>query len=119
MSFPPFGSVPVQRCLRCGTPLPSATITCTNCGTYNPVVHPGTFSDQRQVQWGGIQPQSPLNGSQFSGVPLVHPSVPLSQFNQWGQPSSLPQNNIYGASYVPQSSQQLLSDAWTKSPVKF
>ena len=49
--FPPFGGLPAQRCLRCGTPLPSGTVTCTNCGTYNPVVYPGTFSDQRQVQW--------------------------------------------------------------------
>ena len=101
--FPPFGGLPAQRCLRCSTPLPSGTVTCTNCGTYNPVVYPGTLTDQRQVQWAGMQSQSPLNGIQYSGIPVVQPTVPPSQFNQWGQPSSLPQNTTFGASNVPQS----------------
>ena len=102
-AFPPFGGLPAQRCLRCGTPLPFATVTCSNCGTYNPVVYPATFSDQRQVQWGGMQSQSPLNGIQYSGIPVGQSAVPSSNFNQWGQPSSLPQNNTFGASNVPQS----------------
>ena len=102
-AFPPFGSLPALRCLRCGTPLPSDTVTCINCGTYNPAVYPGTFSDQRQVQWGGVQSQPPLNGSQYSGIPVGQPTAAPSQFNQWGQSYSLPQNNTFGASNMSQS----------------
>ena len=103
-AFSPFGGQPAQRCIRCGTPLLSDTVTCTNCGTYNPIVNPGTFSDHRQIQWGGMQSQSLLNSNQSLGVPLGQPSIPSSQLNQWGQSSSLPQNNVYGAYYVSPSS---------------
>lgn len=102
--YPPFGGPPAQRCLRCGTPLPTNAVTCANCGTYNPAAHPDTFSDQRQVQWGSLQPQPSLNGNQYSGSHLGQPLIYPSQFNQWGQPSTLPQNNTYGVSFVPQSS---------------
>ena len=101
-AFPPYGSLPALRCLRCGTPLPSDTVTCINCGTYNPAVYPGAFSDQRQVQWGGVQSQPPINGSQYSGIPVGQHTAPPSQFNQWGQSYSLPQNNTFGASNIPQ-----------------
>ena len=102
-AFLPFGGLPAQRCLRCGTPLSSGTVTCTNCGAYNPLVYPGTLTDQRQVQWGGMQSQTPLNGIQYSGIPVGQSTVSPSQFNQWGQPYSLPQDTTFGASNVPQS----------------
>jgi Domain of Unknown Function (DUF1080) len=101
---PPFGGPPVQRCLRCGTPLPSNTVTCVNCGTYNPVAQPGTFSDQSQVQWGDLQSQATFNGEQYSGRQSGQLFVSPSQYNQWGQPSAIPQNNVYSASYAPQTS---------------
>ena len=59
-AFSPFGGLPAQRCLRCQDSLPFATVTCSNCGTYNPVVYPATFSDQRQVQWGGVNTIPPM-----------------------------------------------------------
>src|SRR5438876_5824596 len=101
--YPPFGGPLTHLCLRCGIPLPYNTVTCANCGTYNPIVQPGAFSGQRQVQWGGFQSQTSLNGGQYSGRPLGQPFVSPSQNNQWGQPSGLSQNNVYGASYTPQS----------------
>ena len=88
--YPPFGGPPAQLCLRCGTPLPSNVVTCVNCGTYNPVAQPGTFSDQRQIQWGGLQSQASFSGGQYPGTQL-------------GQPPALPQNNAHGTSYTPQS----------------
>ena len=103
--YPPFGGPPVQLCLRCGTPLPSHVVTCVNCGTYNPPAQPGTFSGQRQIQGGGLQPQASFNGGQYSGTQLGQPFGTPSQYNQWGQPStSPPQNNVYGTPYGPQSS---------------
>ena len=66
--YPPFGGPPAQLCLRCGTPLPSNVVTCVNCGTYNPVAQPGTFSDQRQIQWGGLQSQASFSGGQYPGT---------------------------------------------------
>jgi hypothetical protein len=96
--LPPFGGPSAQLCLRCGTPLPSNAVTCLNCGTYNPVAYPGTFSDQRGVQWGGLQSQPSLSSGQYSGNPPGQPSVYPSQFNHWAPSSSLPQNNVYGAS---------------------
>lgn len=99
-----FGDLSSQRCLRCGTPLPSNSATCVNCGMYNPVAYPGTISDQRQVQWGSMQLQPSLNGGQHSGSPSGQLLVSPSQFNQWGQLSISSQNNVYGASYVSQSS---------------
>jgi hypothetical protein len=101
--YPPFGDPPVHLCLRCGTPLPSNAVTCVNCGTYNPVVQQVPFSDQSQVQWGGLQSQAALNAGQYSGRPLEQPFVSPTQYNQWAQSSALPQNNVYGASYTPQS----------------
>src|SRR5215469_16382424 len=101
---PPFGGPPVQFCLRCGTPLPSNSFTCGHCGTYNPAGQPGTFSDQSQVQWGGLQSQVSSNGGQYSGSSSGQLFVSPFQYNQWGQPSALPQNNVYGTSYAPQSS---------------
>jgi hypothetical protein len=100
---PLFGSPPVHLCLRCGTPLPSKTVTCLNCGTYNPVFQRGTFTDQSQVQSGGLQSHASFNGGQYPGRLLEQPSISPAQYNQWGQPSALPQNNIYGAAYTPQS----------------
>jgi len=100
---PPFGGPPAHLCLRCGTPLPSNSVTCVNCGTYNPVIQPGTFSDQRQVQWGALQSQASFNDGQYSGRPSGQPSVSPSQYNQWGQPSTIPQNNVYWAPNTPQS----------------
>src|SRR6516162_3672884 len=84
--YPPFGSPPAHLCLRCGTPLPSNSVTCVNCGTYNPVVQPGTFSDQRQVQQGGLQPQTSFNNAQYSGGQLGQTLESPTQYNQWGQP---------------------------------
>ena len=102
--YPPFGGPPAQRCLRCGTPLPVNVVTCVNCGTYNPVAHPGALYDQRQVQWGSSQPQPSVNGSQYSGTHLEQPSMYPSQLNQRGQPSTYAQNNPYGVSFAPQTS---------------
>ncbi len=103
--YPPFGGPPAQLCLRCGTPLPSNVVTCVNCGTYNPVVQAGTFSDQRQIQWGGSQSQTSFNGGQYSGTQSGQPFGTQSQYNQWVQPStSPPQNNVYSTQFAPQSS---------------
>ena len=102
--YPPFGGPPAQLCLRCGTPLPSNVVTCMNCGTYNPVAQPGTFTDQRQSQWGGLQSQAAFSGEQYPGIQLGQPVVSPSHYNQWGQPPALPQNNVYGTPYMPQSS---------------
>src|SRR6266571_5019096 len=102
--YPPFGGPPAQLCLRCGTPMPSNVVTCVNCGTYNPVAQPGTFSDQRQIQWGGLQSQASSSGGQYPGTQLGQPFVSPSQYNQWGQPPALPQNNVHGTPYTPQSS---------------
>jgi 3-keto-disaccharide hydrolase len=102
--YPPFGGPPAQLCLRCGTPLPSNVVTCVNCGTYNPAAQPGIFSDQRQIQWGGLQSQASFSGGQYSGTLLGQPPASSSQYNQWGQPPALPQNNAYGIPYTPQSS---------------
>jgi hypothetical protein len=74
-----------------------------NCGTYNPVVQQGTFSNQSQVQLGGVQSQATFRGGQYSGGPLGQPFVSPTQYNQWGQPSALPQNNVNSASYTSQS----------------
>jgi hypothetical protein len=101
--YPPFGGPPAHLCLRCGTPLPSNSVTCVNCGTYNPVVQPGTFSDQRQFQRGSLQSQASFNGGQYTGRPLGQTFESPNQYNQWGQPSAFPQNNVYGASNTPQS----------------
>jgi hypothetical protein len=101
---PPFGGPPVQFCLRCGTPLPSNSVTCVHCGTYNPAAQPAPFPDQSQVQWGGLQSQVSFNGGQYSGSSSGQPFVSPHQYNQWGQQSALPQNNDYGTSYAPQSS---------------
>ena len=101
--YPPSGDPPVHLCLRCGTPLPSNAVTCVKCGTYNPVVQQVPFSDQSQVQRGGLQSQAALNAGQYSGRPLEQPFVSPTQYNQWGQPSALPQDNVYGASDTPQS----------------
>jgi len=102
--YPPFGGTPAQLCLRCGMPLPSNVVTCVNCGTYNPAAQPGTFSDQRQIQWRGLQSQASINGGQYSGTQFGQPFGSSSQYNQSGQPSTLPQNNVYGTPYAPQSS---------------
>ena len=101
--YPPFGGPPAKLCLRCGSPLPANVITCVNCGTYNPVVQPGTLSDQRQVQSEGLQSQVSFNGGQYSGGLLGRPNISPSQYNQWRQASALPQNNVYGASNTLQS----------------
>lgn len=101
---PPFGGPPVQFCLRCGAPLPSNSVTCVHCGTYNPAAQTGTFSDQSQVQWGGLQSQVAFNGGQYSEISSGQPFVYPSQYNQWGQQSALPQNNDFGTSDAPQSS---------------
>src|SRR6266581_182818 len=70
--YPPFGGPPAQRCLRCGAPLPPNVITCSNCGTYNPVTQPGWSPDQGQSQWGRSPAPSSYDGSRYSG-------------QQWGQ----------------------------------
>ncbi len=101
--YPPFGGPPAQLCLRCGTPMPSHVVTCVNCGTYNPVAQPGTFSDQRDIQWGGVQSQASFSGGQYPVTQGGQPFVSPSQYNQWGQPPALPQNNVYGTSYASQS----------------
>src|SRR5215471_15584016 len=101
--YPPSGASPANLCLRCGTPLPSNTVTCANCGTYNPAVQPGTFTDQKHIQWGGSYPQAALNGGQNSDRSMGQPFVPPPQYNQWGLSSTLPQNNAQGPSYTPQS----------------
>jgi hypothetical protein len=101
---PPFGGPPAQFCLHCGTPLPSNSVTCVHCGTYNPAAQPATFPDQSQVRWGGLQSQVSFNGGQYSGSSSGQPFVSPPQYNQWGQQSALPQNNVYGTSYAPQSS---------------
>jgi hypothetical protein len=101
--YPPFVGPPAHLCLRCGTPLPSNIVTCVNCGTYNPVVQQVPFSAQSQVQWGGLQSQAAFNGGQYSGRPLEQPFVSPTRNNQREQSSVLPQNNVYGASYTPQS----------------
>jgi hypothetical protein len=79
--YPPFGGPSAHLCLRCGTPLPYNVVTCVNCGTYNPIAQPGTFSDQIQIQGGGLQSQTSLNGGQYSGTQLGRPLVSPSQYN--------------------------------------
>jgi 3-keto-disaccharide hydrolase len=101
--YPPFGGPPAQRCLRCGTPLPSNVVTCVNCGTYNPVAQPGGSLDQGQSQWGGSTAQTSYSGGQYSGPQWGQAPVPLSQDNQWGQPPVYPQNNPFGTPYMPQA----------------
>lgn len=97
--FPPYGGLPPQRCLRCGMPLPSNTVTCVNCGTYSPMAQPGAFSWQSV----GMQQKHALNGGQSPISPSEQSIVYPSQPNQWGQSSVLPQNNVYGPSYISQS----------------
>src|SRR3974377_868190 len=78
--YPPFGGLPVQRCLRCGSPLPANVVTCMNCGTYNPVAQPSAYADQGQVQSGSMQPQASMNGRHFSGAQFGQPFISPNNF---------------------------------------
>jgi hypothetical protein len=99
--YPPFGGPPVQRCLRCGSPLPSNVVTCVNCGTYNPIVQPEVSPDQRQVQWGGSQPQTSFGNGQYSGPQWGQQTLSSPQNNQWGQPQTPPQNTTFNTPNIP------------------
>src|SRR5690349_6151666 len=101
--YPPFGGVPVQRCLRCGTLIPANGVTCANCGTYNPVAQPTTFTDQRGVQWVIMQPQASLNGGQYSGVQVGQSIFSPPQNSEWMQLSSQPQQNLYSSPNIVQN----------------
>src|SRR5215469_15824622 len=82
--YPPYGGPPARRCLRCGMPLSPDVVTCTNCGTHNPV---GSSPQQGQVPWGGSSPQMPPAGGQYPGQQWgPSPASP----SQWGQPAAQP-----------------------------
>jgi hypothetical protein len=82
--YPPYGGPPARRCLRCGMPLPPDVVTCTNCGTHNPV---GSSPQQGQAPWGGSSPQMPPAGGQYPGQQWgPSPASP----SQWGQPAAQP-----------------------------
>jgi len=82
--YPPYGGPPARRCLRCGMPLPPDVVTCTNCGTHNPV---GSSPQQGQTPWGGSSPQMPPAGGQYPGQQWgPSPASP----SQWGQPAAQP-----------------------------
>ncbi len=98
--YPPLGGFPVQRCFRCGTPLPDHGVTCVNCGTYNPVAQPTAFTDQRGAQWGSVQSQVLMNGGQYSGTQMGQPFFSPPQNSQWVQLSSQSQQNLYSSPNV-------------------
>jgi hypothetical protein len=100
--YPPFGGPPAQRCLRCGAPLPPNVITCSNCGTYNPVTQPGWSSDQGQSQRGRSPAPSSYDGSRYSGQQWGQAPLAPPQNSQWGQPPAFPQNDSFGTPYTPQ-----------------
>src|SRR5215469_1510072 len=95
--YPPYGGPPARRCLRCGMPLSPDVVTCTNCGTHNPV---GNSPQQGQVPWRGSSPQMPPAGDQYPGQQCGPSSAPPSQWAQ-PHPSGPPQsisapNNFFG-----------------------
>jgi hypothetical protein len=101
--YPPYGGPSVQRCRRCGMPLPPNEVTCTNCGMYNPVAQPGSSPQQGQVPWEGASPQMPFGNGQYQGQQWRQTPVPSAQNNEWGPPASPPpQNNAFGTPYTPQ-----------------
>jgi 3-keto-disaccharide hydrolase len=94
--YPSFEGSSVQRCLSCGTPLPTHVVKCVNCGTYNPGVQQVAYTDQRQVQWGNAQPQVSMNDGQYSDVPLGQPFIPPAQYPQKQNANYIYPSTTYG-----------------------
>ena len=92
-----------MRCQRCGAPLPPNVATCTNCGAYNPVAQSSSSANLGQPPWAGSSPQTSYGSGQYLEPQWGQPPMSPSQGSQWGQSPALPQNNVIGAPYPPQS----------------
>ena len=76
--YPPFSGPLLQRCIRCGTPLPPNVSMCGNCGTFNTLPQPGGVMGQAQGQ-------APISSGVYAPVPTAT-SPGSGQLMGWGQP---------------------------------
>src|SRR5207248_5730881 len=72
--YPPSSGPLLQRCIRCGIPLPPNVSMCGNCGTFNTLQQPGGFMGQAPTS-SGVYAPAPTATSPGSG-----------QLMGWGQP---------------------------------
>ncbi len=92
-AYPPPGSQMIQRCFRCGMPLPPNGAICGNCGAYNalPQNEWGQAQAYGQVPISGpLQARAPATGSLWGYANnTAMPTAPTqAQFATWGQPSA-------------------------------
>jgi len=72
--YPPSSGPLLQRCIRCGIPLPPNVSMCGNCGTFNTL-----------QQSGGFMGQAPTSSGVYAPVPTAT-SPGSGQLMGWGQP---------------------------------